>query len=132
MTAGLVVLIADNDPDMRGYVRRCVEKHGLTLAAIHEARDGREALHLARQQPVDLLITDGVMPEMDGFTLCATLRAEPAAGRTAVLVVTGEFDLDEARQRARLAGADGVLLKPFNATTLCGAIDDVLKGRQRG
>lgn len=129
MTSRLVVLIAENDRDMRGYVRRCVEKHGVPREAVFEARDGREALELAQDRRVDLVITDGVMPRLDGFALCAALRNGPSGAGTAILVITGEFDPHEASRRALAAGADGVLLKPFNTTTLCDKIDEVLRTR---
>lgn len=129
MSGGLVVLIAENDRDTREYVRRCVERHGLALQAILEARDGREALSLVRQRRVDLLITDGVMPRLDGFALCEALRREGNGQQTAVLVITGQYDFREAARRAAAAGADGVLVKPFNARMLCEEIDAVLEAR---
>ena len=126
MENGLVVLIAENDRDMRSYVRRCVDKHDVAVAQILEAADGREALEIIRGVRVDLLITDGAMPHLDGFELCAALRRELADHRTRVLVITGQFGRKEASRRARAAGADGLLLKPFNAMTLCEKIDEVL------
>jgi CheY-like chemotaxis protein len=127
MGTGLMVLIAENDRDMRGYVRRCLERHDLEIQEILEARDGQEALEIARGQRIDLLVTDGAMPKLDGFALCTAIRRELADHRTRVLVVTGQFDPKEAERRARAAGADGLLLKPFNALTLCEEIDEVLR-----
>lgn len=127
MGTGLVVLIAENDRDMRGYVRRCLENHDVEIAELFEARDGQEALAVARQRRIDLLITDGAMPRLDGFGLCKALRHEFTDNATKVLVVTGQFDRKDAERRARAAGADGLLLKPFNALTLCKKIDQVLK-----
>lgn len=129
MQQGLVVLIAENDEDMRGYVRRCVEKHDVEIETILEVRDGQEALDLAREHRIDLLITDGAMPRLDGFALCAALRAQATADRTSVLVITGQYDAHEAARRASAAGADGLLLKPFNTLTLCAKIDEVLRSR---
>lgn len=129
METGHVVLIAENDRDMRGYVRRCVEKHDLKIEQILEARDGQEALEIARRRRVDLLITDGAMPRLDGFALSTAIRRELADHRTRVLVITGQYDPKDAERRARAAGADGLLLKPFNALSLCKKIDEVLKTR---
>jgi CheY-like chemotaxis protein len=131
MGTGLVVLIAENDQDMRSYVRRCVEKHDMEIEEILEARDGQEALELARERAIDLLITDGAMPRLDGFALCAALRGEPADYCPRMLVITGQFGPNEAQRRASAAGADGLLLKPFNALTLCEKIDEVLRFRSR-
>jgi CheY-like chemotaxis protein len=129
MATALVVLIAENDQDMRGYVRRCVEKHGVEIEEILEARDGEKALEIVRGRRIDLLITDGVMPRLDGFALCTAIRREPADHSTRVLVITGQFDPHDAERRARAAGADGILLKPFNAISLCEKIDEVLSAR---
>ena len=129
MATALVVLIAENDQDMRGYVRRCVEKHAVEIEEILEARDGQKALEIVRGRRIDLLVTDGVMPRLDGFALCTAIRREPADHRTRVLVITGQFDLHDAERRARAAGADGILLKPFNAISLCEKIDEVLNAR---
>ncbi len=129
MPSGLVVLIAENDSDMRGYVRRCLELHGLPIGDILEARDGLEALTLAGARSIDLLISDGAMPRLDGFELCSALRRSGDGHRTAVLLITGQYDAAEASARASAVGADGLLLKPFNATTLCGKIDEVLESR---
>jgi CheY-like chemotaxis protein len=129
MGTGLVVLIAENDRDMRGYVRRCVETHGMKLEEVIEARDGQEALEIARVRRIDLLVADGAMPRLDGFTLSATLSREVRNHRTMVLLITGQFDPKDAERRARAAGADGLLLKPFNALGLCEKIDEVLMSR---
>ncbi len=129
MATALVVLIAENDQDMRGYVRRCVEKHDVEIEEILEARDGQKALEIVRGRRIDLLVTDGVMPRLDGFALCTAIRRESADHRTRVLVVTGQFDPKDAERRARAAGADGLLLKPFNALSLCAKIDEVLSAR---
>ena len=126
MEAGLVVLIAENDRDMRGYVRRCVEEHDMDLEEIIEANDGQEALEIVRGRRVDLLITDGAMPRLDGFGLCTAVRGKLTDRRTKVLVITGQFGPKDAERRARAAGADGLLLKPFNALTLCEKIDEIL------
>ena len=126
MGTGIVVLIAENDQGMRGYVRRCVEMHDMEIEEIIEARDGQEALDIARGRRVDLLVTDGAMPRLDGFALCSAIRAELTDGCTSVLVITGQYHPREAERRARAAGADGLLLKPFNALTLCEKIDEVL------
>ena len=126
MQAGLVVLIAENDRDMRGYVRRCVEMHEVEIEEILEARDGQEALEIARERRVDLVITDGAMPRLDGFGLCAAVRRELTDHRMKVLVITGQFGRKDAERRAHEAGADGLLLKPFNTLTLCEKIDEVL------
>lgn len=132
MTAGIVVLIVDNDRDTREYVHRCVRKHGLRLEAVLQTDDGLKALEMAHHRRIDLVITDGKMPRMNGFALCEALRRDPRHRHTAILVITGEYRRSEASQNGQAAGADDVLLKPFNASTLCRKIDDVLRLRPPG
>lgn len=131
MGTGLVVLIADNDLDMRAYVRRCVAKHDMEIEEILEARDGQQALEVMSARRVDLLITDGAMPRLDGFALCTAVRRQLADHSTRVLLITGQFGPEDAKRRARAAGADGLLLKPFNALALCVKIDEVLRREDR-
>ena len=114
---------------MRGYVRRCVEKHGVEIEEILEARDGQEALEITRRRRIDLMVTDGAMPRLDGFALCTAVRRGLTDGHTRILVITGQFDPKDAERRARRAGADRLLLKPFNALSLCEKIDEVLSLR---
>lgn len=129
MAAGLVVLIVDNDRDTREYVHRCVRKHGLKLEAVIQASDGRKALELAKQRRIDLVITDGLMPQLSGFDLCQALRHDERNGSAGILLITGEYQQTEASRNGSRAGADEVLLKPFNASTLCRKIDEVLAKR---
>ena len=132
MAAGLIVLIVDNDRDTREYVHRCVRKQGLKLEAVIQASDGRKALVLARQRRIDLVITDDLMPGLSGFDLCQALRQDDRNGNTGILLITGEYQQAEASRNGSRAGADGVLLKPFNASALCSAIDEVLAKRPPG
>ncbi len=104
-----LVLIVDDDPDMRAYLR---ESLACLPARVVEASSGVEALRLARAESPEawaLVISDIVMPEMDGWTLRAALGADPALSGVPVLLITGEA------VRAR----DGpVLRKPFNTRRL--------------
>ena len=109
-----LVLIVDDDAGIRTYLRRCL---GPITHRICEAADGVEALAVARAHPVDLIVTDVVMPRMDGLELHAALRSDPAFASIPVLFVSGE--------PTRVP--EGTLLqKPFNARTLRAAVQAVL------
>ena len=69
------------------------------------------------------------MPRLGGFALCRAVRREVTDHYPRVLVITGQYDRKDAERRARAVGADGLLLKPFNAITLCEKIDQVLSSR---
>ena len=117
------ILAVDDSASMRQMV-------GLTLkSAGHEvvsAADGDEALKLARDgSPVDLVITDVNMPNMDGITLVRELRAKANYKFVPLLVLTTEAT-QERKQQGKAAGATGWLVKPFNPDRLLATIAKVL------
>ncbi len=117
LTVG-TVLIADDDDDMRLYVRSCLRSAG--VGAVLEAADGDEALRLAQAEGPDLVISDVVMPGLGGEALCRALRADPATAAIPLLLVSGAAR--PAGARAPPTCADGFLAKPFNAARLRAAI----------
>jgi CheY-like chemotaxis protein len=107
------VLVVDDDAEVRGYLRTCLAP---LTQHILEAGDGEEALHLARHTPdLTLVISDVIMPRMDGVALRAALHADPVLAHVPVLLISGD---------ATLSGA--VLKKPFNARTLHASIRSLL------
>lgn len=118
---GRVILIVDDDGEMRLYLKRCLMKAGTTDLVVIEAADGQEALEYARRGGIDLVISDIVMPKMDGLALCRAFQADEALRPLPVLLITGEGPL------ARLpGGVVGVLAKPFSAATLWAAVRPLL------
>jgi CheY-like chemotaxis protein len=111
----MTVLIADDDADMRQYLRGCL--HGFGVARVLETADGANALRHARAADVDLVISDLVMPGLDGLSLAAALKADARTHHIRVLLMSGESDSPTA------APADGFLAKPFNAAGLRRAIE---------
>lgn len=120
---GLTILIVDDNPDMRAYVRHCLNYLGNQGAQLHEAADGLEALELARRVSPDLVVSDIVMPRLDGYELCKALKALPDARHSKILLISGETD----NERIREAGADAFLGKPFNAERMRASLDALLK-----
>jgi len=90
-----------------------------------QAIDGTEALALAAENPVNLVITDINMPNMDGFTLIQELRKLPAFRFTPILTLTTE-DSDEKKQKGKVSGATGWIVKPFDPDNLLRTIKRVL------
>lgn len=113
----LTILVADDDADMRLYLTGCLRTMG--PARVLEAADGREALHLARALVPDLIITDVVMPGLDGLALYHALRADAGTRGIPVLLVSGET-------RASPSEGHGFLLKPFNAAQLRAEVERLL------
>jgi CheY-like chemotaxis protein len=112
--ASWTVLVADDDADMRLYLRGCLR--GLGAARVLEAADGHEALRLA--PAADLVVSDVLMPGLDGVALCRALKADESTRAIPVLLVSGET--------AAPACADGFLEKPFNAAGLRGEVERLL------
>ena len=90
-----------------------------------EAADGQEALDYARENPVDLVITDVNMPRMDGITLVSELRSLPSYRLTPVLLLTTESSMEK-KMEGKKAGATGWIVKPFNPAQLLATLARVL------
>lgn len=125
---GARVLIVDDSRSMRQMVRSALEASG---HEVHEGEHGRAALQVLESQPVDLIVTDVNMPEMDGLTLTREVRQLERHRFTPILVLTTEHK-DEIKQKGKAAGATGWLVKPFNPAQLCQVVDRVLGTRRAG
>ena len=107
------VLVVDDNPDMRGYLARLLEPYW----TIRVAADGAEALESVRAERPDLVLTDVMMPRLDGFGLLATLRAEPDTATIPVVFLSARAG-EEAAVEGLAAGADDYLVKPFSGLEL--------------
>jgi CheY-like chemotaxis protein len=117
-----VILCVERDP----YVRE-LESYFLTEAGfgVTFAEDGLQALELARQLHPTIIITEILVPKLDGLALCRRLKGDPATRDIAVLV----FSLLAAERRAQDAGADAFLNKPLTAHALKEAVRELLASR---
>ena len=119
------VLFADDNADMRDYARRLLGQQW----RVDTAADGVEALRLARQLRPDVVITDVMMPGLDGFGLLRELRADRDLHRTPVIMLSARAG-EEARLEGISAGADDYLVKPFSARDLLARVSaQVVKAR---
>ncbi len=107
------VLLADDNADMRNYLRRLLQSH----YAVEAVADGTAALAAARRERPDLVVTDVMMPGLDGFALLRALRAEPTTRDVPVILLSARAG-EEARVEGLSAGADDYLTKPFAAREL--------------
>ncbi|HEX8109559.1 MAG TPA: response regulator, partial [Kofleriaceae bacterium] len=107
------VLVADDNADMRSYLRGVLAPH----VAVDTACDGRAALEAARCAPPDLVLTDVMMPNLDGFGLMRALRADERTRAIPVVLLSARAG-DESRIEGLQAGADDYLVKPFSAREL--------------
>ena len=96
------ILVVDDEPDQRFLLRRIFERAGHEVS---DACDGAAALTAARESPPDLVVTDIMMPVMDGAELIRRLRGEPATADIPILAASGDSHLAD--------GADAVVPKPY-------------------
>jgi len=101
------ILVVDDEPDIRFLIRRVLELAGHRVV---EAPNGAVALARILENPPDLVVTDVMMPVMNGGELIRRLRADPATNRLPILAVTGNPN--------NAAGADAILTKPFSIKQL--------------
>jgi signal transduction histidine kinase len=120
------VLLADDNADMRGYIQRLLAPN----YEVVEVTNGRLALDAAMANPPDLVITDVMMPELDGFELLAALRSQPSTASIPVIMVSARAG-EESRVEGLQAGADDYLVKPFSARELLARVRTQLLLRQR-
>lgn len=116
------ILAVDDSASMRQMVGFTLKSAGHDVI---EAADGREALTIARQRGVDLVLTDVNMPNLDGIGLVSQLRALPSYKFTPILLLTTESSADK-KQAGKAAGATGWIVKPFQPEQLLATIRKVL------
>lgn len=107
------ILIADDNADMRHYLVRLLADDYQVVAV----PDGKAALREAREQIPDLILTDVMMPRLDGFGLLRELRADPETSSLPVIMLSARAG-EESRVEGMKAGADDYLVKPFSANEL--------------
>lgn len=117
------ILAVDDSASMRQMVVFTLKKAGYEVV---DAKDGVEALEIARGQSFDAVISDVNMPNMDGITLIKNLRTLPAYKFTPMLMLTTESG-SEKKQEGRAAGATGWIVKPFNPEQLLAVIQKVIR-----
>jgi two-component system chemotaxis response regulator CheY len=123
VAAALKVLVVDDQNSVRQMTRIMLEQIG--VRQVHEAENGVQAMDTASVQPLDLIISDYNMPEMDGLGLLRAVRGHPAARRIPFILVTGRGDR-ELVVKAAQAGANNYVVKPFTADILRSKIEQVI------
>ncbi|WP_193044784.1 SpoIIE family protein phosphatase [Mycolicibacterium baixiangningiae] len=112
--AGARVLIADDNADMRAYLTGLLRGAGYEVTAV---RDGRQALESVRADLPDLVVSDVMMPGLDGLGLVTALRTEPRTAALPVLLLSARAGQESSIEGLQ-AGADDYLVKPFAAAEL--------------
>ncbi|HEY1341945.1 MAG TPA: response regulator [Bryobacteraceae bacterium] len=119
------VLIVDDSPAMRAFVRRVMDLSGFDVAACIEAANGEEALSVLHGQWVDAILTDINMPQMDGEEFLRRLAADELLRSIPVTVVSTDATQNRIDRMLRL-GARGYIVKPFTPETLRAELERTL------
>jgi two-component system, OmpR family, response regulator ResD len=114
------VLIVDDEEDMRFLVGMYLENAGFSYL---EAEDGKEALQVLENNKVDVILIDVMMPEMDGFTLCARIREQ---SDIPILFLTARGDEWDKVKGLKLGG-DDYIVKPFSPGELIARIEAIMR-----
>jgi len=109
-----IIMTADDSPSMRQMIAFTLQNAGYQVI---EAVDGRDALDRLSGAPVEMLITDLNMPNIDGIELIRRVRTLPQYKYLPIIMVTTESD-DSRKQQGRTAGATGWIVKPFRGEQL--------------
>lgn len=110
------ILIVDDESDQRFLLRRIFERSGHIVI---DACDGSAALSVVRESPPDLVVTDIMMPVMDGLELIHHLRSEPATAAIPIVAASADTHLAEE--------ADAIVAKPYTMTQLLAVADALLQ-----
>ncbi|MBE9103816.1 response regulator [Nostoc cf. edaphicum LEGE 07299] len=116
------ILLVDDNADMRDYVKRLLSQQ----YEVESVPDGLAALDSARGRVPDLVLTDVMMPGLDGFGLLQALRADPLTQKVPIILLSARAG-EEARVEGLEAGADDYLIKPFSARELLARVEAALK-----
>ncbi|MBK7010656.1 MAG: response regulator [Saprospiraceae bacterium] len=121
-----IILVVEDNADVRTYIKDQLGDNYLIL----EATNGREGLEVATMQVPDIIITDIMMPELDGLSLCKLIKKHPLLSHIPVIMLTSKTE-EVDKILGLEAGADDFLTKPFLATELVLKIKNWLTTRIR-
>jgi signal transduction histidine kinase/ligand-binding sensor domain-containing protein/DNA-binding response OmpR family regulator len=123
---GPIVMIVDDNAEIREYVRKILEPSYRVVDAV----DGKQGLDIARSELPDLIVSDVMMPNMDGFELCAALKADPELDFIPLILLTAKATTGE-KIEGLGKGADDYLTKPFDRNELIARVSNLIESRRR-
>ncbi|MBD3880900.1 response regulator transcription factor [Phormidium tenue FACHB-886] len=121
------ILIVDDDITLRTALSRYLQNRGYSVM---DAKSGSEALDLIEQNPPDVVVSDIMMPEMDGLELCRRLRAMRSGQLVPFIFLSSRSDVDD-RVQGHQMGADDYVTKPFDPKELVAKIESQLERSRR-
>lgn len=121
-----VILVVEDNEEIRSYLRDSLKEEYL----VHTAPDGKVGLEKARQLIPDLIITDVMMPEMDGMEMTQQLKSDVATSHIPIIILTAKASLED-RTDAYMIGAESFIPKPFTLRLIRSRILNILERRKR-
>jgi len=115
------VLVVDDEENIRRLLRSMLGNKYIVL----EAKDGKAAIDIVRSQRPDIILMDIMMPNMDGYTACHTIKQDPATKMIPVIMVTA-VGQELNKKLAQEMGADGYITKPFSSQVLLDTVNRFL------
>lgn len=116
------ILIADDSITIQKVIEMAFLESNYEVVS---SGDGKDALSKLNQHAPDIVLADTIMPEMDGYALCSTIKSMPDFSHVPVLLLSGTFEPFD-RERAESSGADGIIMKPFESRLLVEKVEQVL------
>ena len=120
------LLIVEDNAELLMLMRQLLK----SSYCVYAAKNGREALNIIHQKDLDLIISDVMMPEMDGYELTKAVKSDPNYSHLPIILLTAKTQ-EEDEQEAILLGADEYLTKPFRLKDLKLRIDNIIENRKR-
>ena len=121
-----IVLIVEDNKDVQNYLKSCLQDHFL----IEVANDGKEGIERSTELIPDLIITDIMMPNIDGFELCSTIKTNFKTSHIPIIILTAKAD-SESRIEGLEHGADAYLYKPFDKKELEVRVSKLIENRKK-
>ncbi len=121
------ILVVDDDTTLRTALTRYLEKRGYR---VQDAASGLEAFKIFEKDPADLIVSDVLMPEMDGYEFCRRLRDTRSGQLVPFIFLSSKSDVED-RVQGHSIGADDYLIKPFEPKELLAKIEAQLERSRR-
>lgn len=124
-TAPIVLVIEDNS-EIRDYIADSLSPN----YTVHVAANGKEGLDIAQREIPNIIVSDIMMPEMDGLELCQIMKSDIRTSHIPIILLTAKDSIRD-KEEGYESGADSYLTKPFSAKLLIGRIHNMLEARKR-
>ena len=121
------IMVVDDDPDTVTVLAQYLQREGFATV---EALSGAQCLKLVGEQPIDVILLDLMMPEMDGFQVVRALKNNPATAEIPIIMVTARDDI-ESRSEGMRVGVSDFLAKPVNKEELYLRLRNQVDARRR-